>query len=75
MDHLKVIKILIQEPHDETGVQFPSLLFNLPGMNRDLASDLIKHLNSLCVTEIKTEGSLLVLTPFGKRLTRYIMEY
>ena len=78
IDHLRIIRSLIERPQEDTdgvkGLQLPSLLAILEDMDRDRARDLIIHLNSLCVTELRTEGDLLIFTPFGKRFINFIME-
>jgi len=78
IDHLRIIKSLIEKPQEGPdgvkGLQFPSLLAILEDMDRDVARDLIIHLNSLCVTELMTKGDMIIFTPFGKRFIKYIID-
>jgi hypothetical protein len=78
IDQLRIIKSLLEKPQEGPdgvkGLQFPSLLAILEGMDRDVARDLIIHLNSLCVTELMAKGDMIVFTPFGKRFIKYIID-
>ncbi|MDX9788869.1 MAG: hypothetical protein RBT11_18985 [Desulfobacterales bacterium] len=79
IDHLKIIKVLIANtPADgkrNEGMQFPSLQHHLPGIGGEKVRDLVMHLNSLCVTEMTPTGvSAIVLTGFGRRFVKYIID-
>jgi hypothetical protein len=75
IDELRVIKSIQKKPQKGTnGLQFPSLHSILKDLERDELRDLIMHLDNMCVTEIVDNGGMHVLTPFGKRFIKYIME-